>query len=350
MSNFDRLNNYLASFDAENERITSSINNQMLEKIISENQVQFNKDQEEGGGLVQGGQMLMNGQEQVVKFQKGLNTIKNKLDKVRDNFNQAKEELDDLPNKLQNYKNQGNDLLETVKERKSQLKNLIENKVKNTQTSNTELGTVSTTSRFEDVENTPVEVKPFNRLEATTMEDDVPISVFSMKPRGRGVANEDIENIPEFGPEIEPTEPEIQPTNPQIESTNPEIESEKSTEGLDNELKTSLENQEKTVESKLPSGNIGIGKVGEKVGDDLTADAEATEMVLPELSEFVLPAVGLGLAVTGLTDLFSNSPEKVPDVKPPVLKPPPNFQKMIQSQTTYSASPQKSIQQSSASF
>ena len=346
MSNFDRLNNYLASFDAENERITSSINNQMLEKIISENQVQFNKDQEEGGGLLQGGQMLMNGQEQVVKFQKGLNTIKNKLDKVRDNFNQAKEELDDLPNKLQNYKNQGNELLETVKERKSQLKNLIENKVKNTQTSNTELGTVSTTSRFEDVENTPVEVKPFNRQEATTMEDDVPIRAITMKPRGRAVANEDIENIPQFGPITD----DLTSTNTQIESAEPQIETEKSTEGLDNELKTSLENQEKTVESKLPSGNIAIGKVGEKVGDDLTADAEATEMVLPELSEFVLPAVGLGLAVTGLTDLFSNSPEKVPDVKPPVLTPPPNFQKMIQSQTTYSPSPQKSIQQSSASF
>ena len=353
MSNFDRLNNYLASFDAENERITSSINNQMLEKIISENQVQFNKDQEEGGGLLQGGQMLMNGQEQVVKFQKGLNTIKNKLDKVRDNFNQAKEELDDLPNKLQNYKNQGNELLETVKERKSQLKNLIENKVKNTQTSNTELGTVSTTSRFEDVENTPVEIKPFNRQEATTMEDDVPIRAITMKPKGRAVANEDIENIPQFGPitgDLTSTEPQIESTEPQIESTNPQIESEKSTEGLDNELKTSLENQEKTAESKLPDGNIRIGKVGDEVGEDLTADAEATEMVLPELSEFVLPAVGLGLAVTGLTDLFSNSPEKVPDVKPPVLKPPPNFQKMIQSQTTYSPSPQKSIQQSSASF
>lgn len=325
MSNFDRLNNYLASFDAENERITSSINNQMLEKIISENQVQFNKDQEEGGGLLQGGQMLMNGQEQVVKFQKGLNTIKNKLDKVRDNFNLAKEELDDLPNKLQNYKNQGNELLETVKERKSQLKNFIENKVKNTQTSNTELGTV--TSRVEDVQNAPIE--------AATMADEI------KPPQSRFVVDWATGTMREREPEIE--------TEPQIESE-PEIETKKSTEGLDNELKTSLENQEKTVESKLPSGNFAIGKVGKEVGDDLTADAEATEMVLPELSEFVLPAVGLGLAVTGLTDLFSNSPEKVPDVKPPILKPPPNFQKMIQSQTTYSPSPQKSIQQSSASF
>ena len=73
------------------------------------------------------------------------------------------------------------------------------------------LGTYSTTSKFEDVPTSPiepVEVESFNRLAATTMEarNDVPISSFTMKPRGRGVANEDIENIPEFGPVVQDSE------------------------------------------------------------------------------------------------------------------------------------------------
>ena len=335
MSNFDRLNNYLTSFDAENERITSSINNQMLEKIISENQVQFNKDQEEGGGLIQGGQMLMNGQEQVVKFQKGLNTIKGKLDGVRDSFNQAKQDLDDLPNKLQNYRNQGNELLENFKERKSQLKDLIENKVKNTQME--QQGTRSVKFRLqanEDLSQIPSESRVMEPIETELPSGNFRIGSLQEKTeqpetpsvRFRAQANEDLSQIPSESRVMEPIE--------------------QSTENLDNELKTNLESQIKQpVESDLKSGV----KIGNEVGE-LTTDAEESEVVLPELSEFVLPAIGLGLAVTGLTDLFSNTPEKVPDIKPPILKPPPNFQKMIQSQTTYSPSPEQQIQQSSAAF
>lgn len=318
MSNFDRLNNYLTSYDAENERISSSLNSQRLEKLISENSIAFEREQEQSGSLLTGGQLLMSGQETVDKLKKGYKTAKKLKDNVKKTIKEGQEFKEDLPNRIQKYKKQGDDFLKDMKSKAEEVKNNIHETVKSIQQEKRNYRSFN-------------EKRPYERYE-----DDEDFSYLS-EPRQQ-LIKELKERIgeEEIGPKVK------NPVDKNIQD---------STKNINEELKTSVEKQEEeqAVKSGAESEVSTASKIAKKVGD-ITTGEEEVESAMPELSEVLLPAVGVGLAITGLADLFGNKSDKVGDIKRPVLKPPPNFGKMLESQTTFASTPQSQIQQTSASF
>lgn len=325
MANFDRLNNYLASYDAENERITSSLNNQRLEAIISEKSMDFLKTQEQSGSFIGAGQIFMSGQEQVDKVKEGIKKAKKlkqkieltkkdleeKMNQLPSKLKETEETIKDLPNqfqtKLKEYRSQGEKYLENVKDKVDTFKSKVGNAK---EIINEKLG------RIQD----PTE----------------------------SISSSNLQNIILGGEEQEEQEEdEIQPTI----RTNVQTNIENQTSELNNSVKSSLENESskiaKSISEKASEGEGLIKKVGKNL-TEVGGEEEAESGF--GISEIALPVIGLGLVMTGIGDIFGNDKKRLPEIEPPILKPPPNYQKMVQSQTTMNLIPSQLIHQNSASF
>lgn len=343
MANFDRLNDYLASYDAENERITSSLNNQRLEAIISEKSMDFLKTQEQSGSFIGGGQIFMSGQEQVDKVKEGIKKAKKLKQKIELTKKDLEEKMNQLPSKLKETE-------ETIKD----LPNQFQTKLKETQQSIKNIPNKLQEYRSQGekyLENVKDKVDSF-KSKVGNAREIINEKLGRIQNPTESISSSNLQNIILGGEEQEEQEEdEIQPRI----RTNVQTNIENQTTELNNSVKSTLENESSKIAksiSEKASESEGVGEgLLKKVSKNITkvgAEEEAESGF--GLSEIALPVIGLGLVATGIADIFGNDHKKLPDIEPPILKPPPNYQKMVQSQTTMNLIPSQLIHQNSASF